>query len=233
MKDDQSSFLVKKINNVSRNYERLKALDGYLNVPKIFKYDGVELTMEYIHGQDMKTYLMLNNPTNLINSLVDMFDKFLLDGYEKDYTDTYAKFLGFLDSPINPFPFSKDELISRLPKKLFKSMLYHGDLTLENIIFSKNKFYFIDAVTTPFDSCVFDLAKMRQDVECKWFLRHDNIMLDGKLSYIKNELTGHDKLAKLFNDELLILMLLRVYLHCTPNSIEQSFVMKEVNRLWK
>ena len=88
-----------------------------------------------------------------------------------------------------------------------------------------------DAVTIEYDSYIFDIAKLRQDLECKWFLRDTNLMLDVKLSSIQKRILKEFPLAN--NDYILILMLLRVYLHTKPGDSERQFIMKEINRLWK
>lgn len=228
LQSDDNMF-VRKIENVERNYERLSALRGYVDVPKIYHYDGTILDMEYIHGTDMRNYL-LNNPikdlSDFILNTLAMFDTKTVD---KDYTNVYNEMLSWLEDGM--FPFTKEELIDRLPKVLPKSV-YHGDMTLENIIHSTSgRFYFIDAVTLKYDSWVFDIAKLRQDLECKWFLRHDNVMLDGKLLKLQDTILKKYPIAR--NDNLLILMLLRVYLHCEKDSLEYNFIVKEINRLWK
>jgi hypothetical protein len=86
-------------------------------------------------------------------------------------------------------------------------------------------------VTLKYDSWVFDIAKLRQDLECKWFLRRDPVMLDVKLLNIQEHVLSKFPIAN--DDYLLILMLLRVYLHCEKDSLEYDFIMKEINRLWK
>jgi aminoglycoside phosphotransferase family enzyme len=137
--------------------------------------------------------------------------------------------LQFIDSATD-LPFTKDELIARLPKKLPCSN-YHGDLTLENILHTNDSFYMIDAVTIEYDSYIFDIAKLRQDLECKWFLRDSKMMLDVKLQNLQDRILSRFSGAD--NDYLLILMLLRVYLHTKPGDSEREFILKEVNRLWK
>jgi len=185
--------------------------------------------MEYIHGLDMKTYLIHNNPKTLIDFIEYTINSFSFDSVYKDYTRTYKNKLEWmlLDDDL---PFTRDELIEKLPKNLPQST-YHGDLTLENIIYKNNSFYMIDAVTIEYDSYIFDIVKMRQDLECQWFLRSENISLHTKLQNIQ------DRLRKLypeaFDDSLLILMLLRVYLHTTKNSKDYNFIMREIKRLWK
>ena len=226
----ENGLYVKKTNNVQRNRERLTELyeRGY-PVPEIYHSEKNILHMEYIHGLDMKTYLKHNGTSQLINFIEDTIDSFGESSYYKDYHNIYLKKLEWMDSNID-LPFTKDELISRLPRMLPEST-YHGDLTLENIIHKDNGFYMIDAVTVEYDSYIFDIAKLRQDLECKWFLRNTDIRLDVKLQNIQ------EKLRRLypdaFNDYLLILMLLRVYLHTTKGDKDYEFIMKEIRRLWK
>jgi tRNA A-37 threonylcarbamoyl transferase component Bud32 len=228
--ENSEGLYVKKINNIERNIERLTdLLQKNYSVPKIYSYNSVELNMEYIHGLDMKTYLIHNNSNILFNFIEDLLDSFSFDSVYKDYTKIYENKLEWMLIE-NDLPFTRDELIEKLPKILPQST-YHGDLTLENIIYKNNSFYMIDAVTIEYDSYIFDIAKMRQDLECKWFLRSENVRIHTKLQNIQ------DKLRKLyptaFDDSLLILMLLRVYLHTIKNSKDYNFIMKEIKRLWK
>jgi hypothetical protein len=227
---DKEKHFIRKINNVERNYERLRALIGYVDVPKIYNYNRVVLDMEYIQGMDMKNWLLYNPVTKLNEFITQSINTMNYHTRDIDYTEYYQRTLEWLDTD-NSFPFSKQELIDKLPKILPQSM-YHGDMTLENIIWGTigERFYFIDAVTVPYDSWVFDIAKMRQDLEGKWFLRYDPLRLDVKLLNIRNHL--HQKFPIAFDDALYIAMLLRVYRHCEKNSVEYKLVMKEVNRLW-
>lgn len=222
---------VRKIKNVQRNYERLSTISSIVPVPIIYTYDGEILDMQYIHGYDMKWYLTNYNTRNLSNFIIKSLNNFAISAVSKDYTETYHKMLFWLDNSSNEFPFTKQQLIQKLPKILPCSQ-YHGDMTLENILYTvDNKFYFIDAVTLPYDSYVFDIAKLRQDLDCKWFLRKESLLIDPKLSDIKNQVLKY--FPNTDNDYLLILMLLRVYLYCEKNSLEYNLIMKEVWRLWK
>jgi hypothetical protein len=141
--------------------------------------------------------------------------------------------LDFID---DTFPFTKEDLILKLPK-ILPCSIYHGDMTLENIIYNSTRgFYFIDPVTVPYDSWVFDIAKLRQDLECGWFLRDNDvdvgsdIMLDIKTKKIQKNILKKFPIAD--NKYLLILMLLRVYRHCEINSKDYVFIMREINHLW-
>jgi tRNA A-37 threonylcarbamoyl transferase component Bud32 len=228
--ENDSGLWVRKFKNVDRNYERLSALykSGY-PVPEIYTYLNQTLEMEYIHGLDMKNYLLHNTSTKLQEFLLVTLDCFSENNIIKDYTKTYYQKLAWMDSH-QGLPFTKEELIERLPKNIPQSM-YHGDLTLENIIYTDPGFHMIDAVTVEYDSWVFDVAKLRQDLECKWFLRHSDAKLDFKLQNIQDTL--RECYPEVFNDNLLILMLLRVYLHTKEGDFEREFILREINRLWK
>lgn len=229
MQENENIF-VRKIGNIERNFERLSNLySEYYPVPVIYqKYDDI-LDMEYLHGLDMKSYLTSGNINLLSNFIIDNLNKFAKNSTLKDYTEIYEKKLDFI-SETNDLPFTKEELITRLPKKL-PSSNYHGDLTLENIIYSNNSFFMIDAVTIEYDSYIFDIAKLRQDLECKWFLRNSNLSLDVKLQNLQEKILS--RFSGSDNDYLLILMLLRVYRHTKTFDNDRKFILKEINRLWK
>lgn len=219
---------VRKIGNVKRNAERLQALHRIIPVPKVYFYNGDILDMEYIHGVDMKNYLLDNSTFRLTAFLVDHLSYFSRYSISKDYTDTYRDWFSKVDRW--EFSFTKEQLIEKLPKVLPQST-YHGDMTLENVIYTRSGFYFIDPVTLPFDSYVFDIAKLRQDIDCKWFLRNDKHKLEAKLFNMSETILSEFPEAN--NDYILILMLLRVYCHCEKNTLEYDFIMREVNKLWK
>ena len=230
LKEIAGAYCVQKEGNTERNVERMSALAelGY-RVPKIYLSMDDTLLMEYIHGLDMKNYLIHNNISQLYNFISNTIDDFSNDSEMKDYTDTYFNKLSWLDRA-KDLPFTKYDLIAKLPKVLPKST-YHGDLTLENILHTNTGFVMIDPVTIEYDSYVFDIAKLRQDVECKWFLRNSEVKLDTKLEILNSKLKktySHE-----MDDSLLILMLLRVLKHCEVGDDNYIFLMKEIHRLWK
>lgn len=226
--DDTNTF-VRKIGNVERNAERLKELreSGY-RVPQIYQYDGHTLDMEYIHGLDMKTYLSTNGINKLNDFIIGTLSSFSENTVYKDYTEVYNTKLNWMNGS-EPFPFSKQQLIDKLPKILPKSM-YHGDMTLENIMSCDDGFCLIDGVFVEYDSFIFDIAKMRQDMECKWFIRNEKIKIDVKLKNLQENILNYFPQAN--NDALLILMLLRVYLYTKAGDCDRIFIEREISRLW-
>ena len=222
---------VHKEGNIIRNVERLRALyKEFYKVPKILKTnEETFLDMEYVHGLDMKQYLKNNNISGLTSFIINTLNGFAENSVDFDYTNVYHNKLHWVNQA-SDLPFKKEELIERLPKILPKST-YHGDFTLENLLYSKNGFMMIDAVTIEYDSYVFDIAKLQQDLKCKWFLRKSRLKLDVKLKNIQEKILKHFK--NTYNDYLLILMLLRVYRHTKIGDSNYKFIMKEIKKLWK
>jgi len=228
--EKNKKIFIRKVGNVERNFERLTSLyENSFPVPAIYEKANETLDMEYIHGLDMKSYLLSGSVSLLADFIVSILNKFAKNSVVKDYTEVYNVKLNWVDNA-NDLPFTKNELIARLPKKL-PSSNYHGDLTLENILHSNSSFYMIDAVTIEYDSYIFDIAKLRQDLECKWFLRNSKLMLDVKLQNLQEKILS--RFSDSDNDSLLILMLLRVYLHTKPDDDDRKFILKEIQRLWK
>lgn len=221
-------LFVRKIGNVQRNVERLTALSIDFLVPKIYDVSENTLDMEYIHGLDIKTYLKSHQPDRLVNFLLESLAK-LTKTTTKDYTEVYANKLQGVDFSL--LPFDQAELLSKLPKTFTQSN-YFGDLTLENIIYTEDRgFYLIDCATIEYDSYVFDIAKLRQDLECHWFIRNDNIMLDVKTNYIQRKIL--DQYPEADNNYILLMMLLRVFKYAESLSQEQKFLIEGIKRLWK
>jgi len=225
---------VEKTGNVSRNFERMTAFaEKNFRVPKIYDYSTEEeiLKMEYISGLDMRTYLRYNPPNKLFDFIRHVLQNLADDWTFLDVPELCQKPLEFLDGN-NPFNFSKDQLIEALPKNVPYTE-YIGDLTLDNILWSDTTgFVVIDPVTVPYQSYIFDLAKLRQDTKCGWFMRNyepdNNLLLSMK--YMDDMITS---LYPEVTDEILILMLLRVFRHCKEGTPDHQFIIQKANSLWK
>jgi len=230
LQDDGQTF-VRKTGNISRNLERLDAL-ARLNIqlPKVLNVYGNSYDMEYISNYDMKTYFSLHNMKELISFLKHTIDELSRNTIEKDYTSIYESKLAAFPFAKYDLPFTKDELIAKLPKYL-PSSDYHGDFTLDNVLYrlTDNSFVLIDPLTSEYDSYVFDLAKLRQDLECGWFIRNESVYYTPKLKMISEAFADVEHFD---NDYLLILMLLRV-LPYTLNYSDKTFIEIEIRKLWK
>ena len=228
--EDNGKIFVRKSGDISRNMERYSALSNtLLRMPKILEYYHEYYDMEYIPNLDIKSYLSKNSVGGLVEYIKYVMNMFALQTIEADFTPIYKKKLAEFDFTKYSLPFTADELIAKLPQFLPFSE-YHGDFTLENILYDTQdgQFVLIDPISTEYSSYAFDLAKLRQDLTCKWFIRNDNVYFDSKLEKISNEL----KVFKHFdNDYLLILMLMRVLPYATD--IDREYLMSEIYKLWK
>jgi len=225
---DQITF-VRKIGNVDRNLERYLALSKLgLRVPNIIDQSVDSYDMEYIHNLDIKNYLFKNQIPDLFDFIKKTIIQLSVNSVDKDYTAVYYKKLKDID--FSNLVFTKEELIGQLPK-ILPSSEYHGDFTLENILYDivDKDFVLIDPLTSDYDSYVFDLAKLRQDVDCKWFIRNDDVYIDPKLQNLSEELSQEfDTYA---NSYIVILMLLRVLPYA--QGPDKDFIIKKANSLWK
>lgn len=222
---------VRKQGNISRNLSRMTQLQNILPMPRILDQGDDWFDMEFIHGLDMASYLTIHGHRALTDFLIWAVTTMSANSQLRDYSDRYQQYLE--SHPWSDrFEFSTQQLASRLPAQLPASDFYFGDLTLENMIYGQDqRFYFIDGQDSVWDSWVFDLVKLRQDLESEWFLRHDDRILTGKLQQIQEKLLSLWPMAA--DNNLLILMLVRVYRYAKEGSTEQEFLTKEINRLWK
>ena len=229
---DGVSLRVRKINNVDRNLERLQSLQSLdINLPRVLCQTENSYDMPYIPHQDMITWLLHNPIDHYVDWIISTIEKLQQNSVDWDWTKVY---INRIDTPglkihWDQFTFSFEQLISRLPKILPKSH-YHGDLTVENCIFGNDgKFYLIDPITTEYASWIFDIAKLQQDLVSGWFIRNQDVQLQGKLWDINSAILH--KYPQANNPTLLIAMLLRI-LPYTQNVTDQQFLINDINRLW-
>lgn len=227
--EKNNKILIRKSGQVGRNLERIDALSRLnLPLPKIVEIYGDSYEMEYIHNLDIKSYMIKYGISNIVSFIKDVVKTFSKETADVDYSSIYEEKLNKIDFSI--FPFNKQQLFERLPK-ILPSSEYHGDFTLENILFDirEKKFVLIDPLTTEYNSFIFDLAKLRQDLICKWFIRNDKGYNDSKLKSIFDELNF---LPYMNDNSLLILMLLRI-LPYTKQNDDKIFLKREIEKLWK
>ena len=96
----------------------------------------------------------------------------------------------------------------------------HGDLTLENILITKDKkLYLIDFLDSFYNSWQIDIAKLLQDLELKWAFRDKDILpvramrlevaRDALIEEVLKIKDGKEKLKTIYH--LLLLNVIRIY----------------------
>jgi hypothetical protein len=231
------NWVVKKTGDISRNATQLSLLrDTPVPVPAIIYYDEVDtLVMQYIQGMPIDDFVHYYGIEPVYRDIKKYIAFFQVGNIDFDYTEVYNRFLEEID--FTHLPFTSAELVDKLPKILPKSPYYHGDFTLGNMIHHSYTWqtYLIDPVSTVFDSWVFDIAKLRQDLEGLWFIREDGIEWREHMGKILSELSDSLRFVYplAYDDNLYILMLLRVYRHCKVDTLEYNLIRNEILRLWK
>ena len=229
---DGTTSLVRKTGNVARNIEQYQQLSSTnISMPRLLDIGTDHYDMEYVRHTDMVSWLLHNPTDQLIRWIVETIAQLQQDSVQKDYSSIYASKLHNpnLDQHWINLPFTVDELLSRLPVML-ESSNYHGDFTMDNFLHGADgRFYLIDPITTEYDSWIFDVVKLMQDLDCGWFIRSKPVLLHGKLWTMRKAILKAYPAAA--DPHLLILMLLRI-LPYARSTEDTAWIHKEINRLW-
>jgi tRNA A-37 threonylcarbamoyl transferase component Bud32 len=212
----------------ARNYTQMIALGHHVPQPRLLSYTDQVLTMEYVPSTDMIHYLINENRKPLINFIKSTYTTLsgIVYNTAKDYMPVYQRRLAAAEW----LPASAAAICQLLPRYL-QQTLYHGDFTMNNILYDYNnaRFVLIDAVTTDLDSIHFDISKLRQDLDCKWFVRDTKVLLSNRLLAINEELASHCEYYN--NNAMAILTLLRVWPYSTPE--DKQWLAEQLDKLWK
>lgn len=189
-------------NRLKAQYEKQQSFSHELfYVPAIFdskiNTDGLfQFNMEYVSGVRLADKFH----TIAISSLPDIADIFEKLIPNKQIFDPKAKEIfqdkiNNLKKSIeveNPVIAEAIIILESYDWKYCMNTTCHGDLTLENIIVSNEKYYLIDFLDSFYDSWMMDFAKLFQDCECFWSYRHstkEDVNLDIRLSIFKQLLS--------------------------------------------
>ena len=153
----------------------------YKNVdaPKVYDIQNDYFDMEYIAGNTFSEFFSIasvNDVEFVVQTLFDYFDSLISTSRMVDATN---KILKKLDS-LKEKTFHKEyiEFLRKyveLNKIIVPHTFCHGDLTFSNIIFHKNRLFFIDFLDCYVDTFLSDLVKIKQDLDYFWALKTWNV----------------------------------------------------------
>lgn len=154
-----------------------------IDTPKIYDVNRNGLyyfDMEYIHGESFYDYFMTSTIFDvefIIQSLIEYFNFFSSNTRCINVQDQILSKLSSLRDKTNhkdylSFLYSYVENKEMIVPKTF----CHGDLTFANIIFHKNRLFFIDFLDSYIDSFYCDLVKLKQELYYFWNLQVHNKM---------------------------------------------------------
>lgn len=160
-----SNFILKnidtpKIYNVSKN--------------KLYSFD-----MEYVSGFSFNEYFSTSNITDInfvIQTLFSYFDFLITSSKNHKVNNQIIEKLNSLESKTNYkhyILFLKNHLSDKVI--ITPKTFCHGDLTFTNILFHKNRLFFIDFLDSYIDSFICDLVKLKQDLYYFWSLKSQKI----------------------------------------------------------
>lgn len=225
-------LFVRKFDNIKRNLEKFESLKELnLPMPKILSVSDDYYDIEYIKSLDISNYLLQHNPIDFLEFITNTIDCLYKGEHtSKNYAETFYEKTKYIFKYKDQLNFTQDDLLKKLDNNLFSST-YFGDLSFDNILYDiqNKRFVLIDGVTTEYDSVIFDLAKLTQDIKCKWFIRNEKVYINQHLNFLNRELS---KRYEHYNNPYhSILMMLRV-LPYHRNEKDKNFILKRVNELW-
>ena len=108
----------------------------------------------------------------------------------------------------------------------------HGDLTFSNILFTSNKFYFIDYLDSFIETPIQDIVKLRQDTKYFWSTmmytkKYDIVRLNMIFSYIDNKIDEYFSKNEYYEkhyETLQIMNILRILPYVKKESV-RDFVL--------
>lgn len=213
---------------VKGNYPKARESADILNklpfsTPKILEVSDSSMTMEYINGLDMATYLETEDVEPLIEFLSDYIAwcerQSILRNFKSEIDEKVDSLMSHID------------LQGLIHDTVMPKSLIHGDLTLDNILCYNGDFYLIDANPTNLNSIHFDANKLRQDLDCLWFVRERKKRLEIKIACRRISATLKKRFPFMRNNDLLIFMLSRILPY--SNKIEdREFLYKEISK-WR
>ena len=150
-----------------------------IDAPKVYDMQKNYFDMEYIAGKSFEEFFSIasvNDVEFVVSTLFDYFDTLISTARSFDATN---KILTKIDSLKEKS--SHKKYIEFLRKYVEDNKIIvphtfcHGDLTFANIIFHKNRLFFIDFLDCYVDTFLSDLVKLKQDLHHLWAVRNQDV----------------------------------------------------------
>jgi len=150
-----------------------------IDAPKVYDIQKNYFDMEYVAGKSFDEFFSIasvNDIEFVISTLFDYFDTLISTARNIDAT---KQILDKIDSLKEKS--SHKKYIEFLRKYVEDNRIIvphtfcHGDLTFANIIFHKNRLFFIDFLDCYVDTFLSDLVKLKQDLHHLWSVRNQDV----------------------------------------------------------
>lgn len=200
-----------------------------IDTPKIISLNPdtlLSFDMEYIGGFSSHKYFSTANVNDIkfvIDTLFEYFDNFSNNIKHVSINNKIIKKLNTLSGQTK-YPQYLEYLKNYVDENqlIAPKTFCHGDLTFNNIIFHKNRLFFIDFLDSYIDSFLCDLVKLKQDLFYFWSLniqKENSLRLTQVYKFIWNKLyTRYKKYINTKSFEILdIVNILRIEPYLTNN----------------
>ena len=150
-----------------------------IDAPKVYDIQKNYFDMEYVAGKSFDEFFSIasvNDIEFVISTLFDYFDTLISTARNIDATkqildkldslkekSSYPKYIEFLRKYVED------------NRMIVPHTFCHGDLTFTNIIFHKNRLFFIDFLDCYVDTFLSDLVKLKQDLHHLWAVRNQDV----------------------------------------------------------
>lgn len=189
-----------------------------LPTPTVLNSDRTTIEMEYLPGITVYEYLMtagVKELDYLVDTLLHYIEQCLINSTDYDFAEEIQHKCNSTGVHIE------------FDNTVYPRSGIHGDLTFDNMVFYKDKFYFIDFNHTELNSIYFDVNKLRQDLDAYWFIRDidDSICIKMQVKYIRDKLIS--AYPDLFDDTVYKFMLSRILPYVSGK--DEQFIKEVIN----
>ena len=164
--------------------QQLFSTQVYRNIetPKVLSKGDSYFDMEYVTGRSFDEYFStcsVNDIEFVLTSLFEYFDGVIANARYYAPEVSKKRLLDKINSLETHTRHLTDlyhirQIVSSITMRIPQTFC-HGDLTFTNIIFNKNRLYFIDFLDCFIDSFLCDLVKLKQDLFYHWSLHNQSI----------------------------------------------------------
>ncbi len=150
-----------------------------IDAPKVYDIQKNYFDMEYVAGKSFEDFFSIASTNDIefvVSTLFEYFDTLISTARNIDATkqilekldslrekSSYPKYIEFLRKYVEH------------RKIIVPHTFCHGDLTFANIIFHKNRLFFIDFLDCYVDTFLSDLVKLKQDLHHLWAVKNQDV----------------------------------------------------------
>jgi len=150
-----------------------------IDAPKVYDIQKNYFDMEYVAGKSFEEFFSIasvNDIEFVVSTLFDYFDALISTARNIDATKQILDKLDSLKEK-SSYPKYIEFLRKYVENKriIVPHTFCHGDLTFANIIFHKNRLFFIDFLDCYVDTFLSDLVKLKQDLHHLWAVRNQDV----------------------------------------------------------